>query len=71
MLTTSLFNDYSNSTMQDKSKAKQKITYTHELADDNHNKEKLRVIEHTPHMMTMRIMTKTTITYTLQSKSKG
>jgi hypothetical protein len=48
-----------------------KITPTRELADGNNNKEKLRVIEHTPHMMTMRIMTKTTITYTLQSKSKG
>jgi hypothetical protein len=71
MLTTSLFKDYSNDTTQDKSKAKQKITYTHKLADDNHNKEKLKVIEHNPHMMTMRIMTTTTITYTLRSKSKG
>jgi hypothetical protein len=70
MLTTSLFKDYSYDTTQDKSKAQQKITPTHELADENYNKEKLKVIEHTP-VMTMRIMTKTTITYTLRSKSKG
>jgi hypothetical protein len=70
MLTSLLFKDYSNDTTQDKSKAPQKITHIHELADDNNNKERLKVIEHT-HVMSMRIMTTMTITYTLRSKSKG
>ena len=29
-----------------------KKSHTHKLADDNHNKEKLKVIEHNPHVMT-------------------
>ena len=54
-------------------RSRKKFTHTHTdtLADNcNNNKDKLKVLEHTP-MTTMKVTAITTITYTLWSKSKG
>ena len=59
--------------MQDKTKVPQEIhTHTDTLADNcnNNNKDKLKVLEHTP-MTTMRITATTTIAYTLGQKAKA
>ena len=54
-------------------RSRKKFTHTHTgtLADNcNNNKDKLKVLEHTP-MTTMKVTATTTTAYTLWSKSKG
>jgi hypothetical protein len=54
-------------------RSRKKFTHTHTdtLADNcNNNKDKLKVLEHTP-MTTMRITATTTIAYTLGQKAKA
>jgi hypothetical protein len=52
-------------------RSRKKFTHTDTLADNgNNNKDKLKVLEHTP-MTAMRITATTTITYTLGQKAKA
>lgn len=57
-------------TAQDKSKAQQN-NYTHKLADDNNNKDKLKWKNTHTSITTMRITPTMAVTYTSQEKSKG